>query len=71
MDSRVSRPIGVKPTPFGPGEPIFCISCGAQEGYVTLGLPPGVFAVCSACEAKFGMPEEMFQKVEVQGHESV
>lgn len=39
------------------GEPVYCMSCGKQDGYVTVDLPLGVFDLCGDCETKYGVPE--------------
>ena len=75
LDSRTTRPIGVKPMGLAHlgvpifGQPVFCMSCGHQDGFVTVGLPPGVFYLCGfeapcgcECEKKFGVPPEMITK---------
>jgi hypothetical protein len=48
------------------GEPVYCLSCGHQDGYVTVDLPPGVFYLCGVaapcgceCERTYGVPPEM------------
>lgn len=41
------------------GEPLYCLSCGRQDGWVTRDLPPGVMYLCAACEAAYGVPAAM------------
>lgn len=61
-DSRVrlTRPRGVRPLVRLPGlgiihgEPLYCVSCGQQHGFVTFELPPGVVYECDECVAKYG-----------------
>ncbi len=76
MDSRASRPKHVRPLVrhlgvLRHGEPVYCVSCGRQEGWVTVDLPPGVIALCSACELRYGKPTEMMTKVDPEWHRSV
>ena len=61
-DSRSSLHRGVRPLvrlggSIVHGEPVFCLSCGKQDGWVTADLPPGVVYVCDACSALHGEPE--------------
>ena len=37
------------------GEPLYCVSCGRQHGFVTVELPPGVVYECDECVARFGV----------------
>jgi hypothetical protein len=61
-DSRVRlfKPRGVKPLVRLPelgivhGEPLYCVGCGKQHGWVTFELPPGVVYECDECVAKYG-----------------
>jgi hypothetical protein len=69
LDSRVrlTKPRGVKRLVrhLGVllwGEPVYCLSCGSQDGWVTHGLPPGVFYLCGGCETKYGVPEEFHRR---------
>ncbi len=62
LDSRAARPHGLRPLlrRFGAiilGQPVYCLSCGSQDGYVPVGLPPGVFYLCGACEGRYGVPD--------------
>jgi hypothetical protein len=41
------------------GEPSYCVSCGRFDGFVTVGLPPGVIDICGECESTYGVPPEM------------
>jgi hypothetical protein len=64
LDARLRRPVGVKAIGRNLGsvvygEPAFCVSCGRLDGYVTVGLPPGVIYLCGTCEGKYGVPPEM------------
>ena len=77
MDSRARTPRGV--VPFARhlgvllhGEPVFCVSCGHQNGRVTHGMDRRagpVIYLCATngcgcdCEARFGRPPEMFTKL--------
>lgn len=39
------------------GQPLYCLSCGRQDGWVTRDLPDGVFYLCDGCEQRYGVPE--------------
>jgi hypothetical protein len=78
MDSRLTKPIGVKPIArhmgvLLHGEPVFCVSCGHRGGIVTFGMDRkagSAIFLCGTdngcgcdCETRFGVPPEMFTKV--------
>jgi hypothetical protein len=67
IESRSRRPRGIRELVrrFGVivhGEPVYCVSCGSQDGYVPIGLPPGVIYLCGTCEATYGIPPEMLAR---------
>lgn len=64
LDGRLERAIGVRAVGRNLGqvvygEPVYCMSCGSRDGYVTIDLPPGVLYICGECETRFGVPPEM------------
>lgn len=68
LDSRVAaQPRRLKPlVRLGQavvlGQSVHCISCGRADGYVPVGLPPGVIYLCGECEATYGVPPEMLAR---------
>ncbi len=68
MDSRLG-PAERKRKEFrsrlGPAEPVFCVSCGRPNGFVSLGTP--IIILCQSCQEKYpaGLPLLMPSQVTI------
>lgn len=72
LESRARRPRHstlrqiVRPEGFVvEGQPVLCTSCGSHDGWVPTELPPGVIYLCGECEAKFGVPDELSARADL------
>lgn len=71
LDSRVHRPRGIRALvrragAVVHGEPVYCLSCGRPDGYVPVELPPGVFYLCGECEARYGVPDALRRRDDLE-----
>lgn len=44
------------------GQSVHCISCGSEDGFVPIGLPPGVVYICGDCEGTYGVPPQLLAR---------
>lgn len=72
-DSRVRlfQPRKIKPLVrlFGVivhGEPLYCIACGKQHGFVTVDLPPGVVYECDECVTRYGVAPGLIPRPDLE-----